>query len=88
MKPQTPAQRITNPVWLREQIQELIRDCESNIKEDEDLADQVLTNAAERDKYLARVESHRYWRRQLRRILRGKTFADGVDEALQNEAAP
>ena len=87
MKTQTPAQRVANPVWLRAQIQALVQACDDNIKEDEDLAHQARTDPT-RDEYLARAEAQRHWRRQLRRILRGKTFAEVVDEALQDDVDP
>ena len=33
-KHQTPAQRVTNPVWLRAQIQALIQGCDDNVDSD------------------------------------------------------
>ena len=80
-KPQTSAQRVSNPVWLRAQIQKLIEECDSNIEEDQALADKTRDNA--RDTYLARVESHQHWKRQLERILRGKTFAEELRDSVK-----
>jgi hypothetical protein len=80
-KSQTSAQRIANPVWLREQIGQLLQDCYRNIEEDEELAERT-GDAAKRDKYLARVESHHHWARQLKRVLRGKTSAEVLEEHL------
>ena len=80
-KPQTPAQRVANPVWLRDQIGKLVKDCDENIAEDQALADNARDD--ERDKYLARVESHRHWKSNLERILRGKTFTEDLREAVK-----
>lgn len=83
-KPQTPSQRVANPVWLRSQIGKLVRDCDENIEEDTRRANQARGD--ERAMYLARVESHRHWKRQLERILRGKTIGEDLDDAVAQEA--
>jgi len=83
-KEQTPEQRVTNAAWLREQIQKLIEDCADNIKEDSELADQAHSD--EEPKYRARVESHEHWKRNLERILRGKTFVEDLAEGLKRGA--
>lgn len=70
-KLQTPAQRIANAVWLRDQLAQLITRCEENIADDQALADKELSVV-----HLVRVASHRHWKRQLERILRGKTFTE------------
>ena len=72
MKFLTPAQRITNPVWLREQIPALIEDCNDSIKRAETLADRAHADEDKRARHLARAEGHLYWREQLWRILRGE----------------
>lgn len=76
-KHQTSAQRVANPVWLRAQIQTVIEECDSNIEWDQELADEERDNA-KRSRYLERVESHRHWKRQLERILRGRTSAEEI----------
>ncbi len=80
---QTPAQRIANPVWLRGQIQELIRSCADNIKDDLKLADQTYGDVSAQ--YHASVKSHRHWKRQLERILQGKTSAEVLRSVLAAE---
>jgi hypothetical protein len=73
-KKQSTAQRLANPVWLRGQIRELIKSCDANIKEDLKRADQTYDDMSAR--YRASVESHRYWKRQLERVLQGKSSED------------
>lgn len=80
-KRQTSAQRVTNPVWLREQIQQLIKDCGNNIKEDLELADQTHGDTSQG--YRASVSSTRHWKSQLERILRGKTFTEELRESVK-----
>lgn len=80
-KRQSPAQRVANPVWLREQIGKLVNDCAANIEYDQELADK--TRGDDRGVYLARVESHQHWKRQLERILRGKTFNEELRDAVR-----
>jgi hypothetical protein len=79
-KRQTPAQRVANPVWLRDQITQLVKDCNENIAIDQKLADKARDD--KRDMYLARVESHRYWKRTLERILHGRTFAEELRDTV------
>ena len=78
-KLQTPAQRVSNPVWLREQISGLIESCDDNIAEDQELADKARDDN-KRGLYLERVDSHKHWKRQLERVLRGKTFMEEIIE--------
>jgi hypothetical protein len=80
-KQQTPAQRVANPVWLRGQIAQHVKNCDDSIAIDQKLADKACDD--KRALYLARVESHRYWKRTLERILHGKTF----DEELRDAGA-
>lgn len=80
-KHQTPSQRIANPVWLRGQIAELIDDCDENIAEDQALADKERDDAR-RARYEASVDCHRHWRRQLERILAGKTSTESLADTL------
>ena len=82
-KHQTPAQRVANPVWLRDQIRKLVKDCDSNIKEDLARADQTYGDLSQG--YRASVSSTRHWKRQLERILRGKTFMEAITEDLARE---
>ena len=82
-KPQTPAQRVTNPVWLREQISALIESCDDNIAEDQVLADKERDDA-KRGLYLERVDSQKHWKRQLERLLCGKTFMEQIIEDAKN----
>jgi hypothetical protein len=79
-KQQTPAQRVANPVWLRDQITQLVKNCNENISVDQKLADKARDD--KRDMYLSRVESHRYWKRSLERILRGRTFAEELRDTV------
>lgn len=81
-KRQTPAQRVTNPVWLREQISNLIEGCEENSTEDQELADKAH-DSTKRDMYLERVASHQHWKRQLERILTGKAFTEELRDAVK-----
>lgn len=85
-KNQTPAQRVTNPVWLRQQIAELVVDCEETIAEDQALV------AKERDdvrraRYAASVDCHRHWKKQLERILAGKTDVEALADTLIAQGA-
>lgn len=79
-KHQTPAQRIANAVWLREQIEARVKETVALIREDQSLAEHA--GPEETDRYLGRIESHRYWKRQLERILRGRTIADELSEGI------
>jgi hypothetical protein len=83
-KHQTPAQRVTNPVWLRRQLGELVRGCATNIERNQKLAD-TAASTDRRKVHLDRIKDYRYWQRQLERILQGKTPAEELDEFLQHE---
>lgn len=85
MKRQTTAQRVANPVWLRDQIGQLVQDCDENIADDAEQA-RCAGSIVQRDKYLARVESHRHWKHQLERVLRGRTFAEELAAELREVA--
>jgi len=80
IKPQTKAQRLANPVWLRRQIAELVADCDDSIKEDLAMAKQTSGDVS--TSYNASVQIHRHWKKQLERILAGKTSADELAETL------
>lgn len=80
-KPQTPAQRVANPVWLREQIKQLIKSCDENIAEDLRMAERTSGDVSER--YGASATSTRHWKRRLQLILEGKTFAEEVAENIE-----
>ena len=80
-KLQTPAQRVTNPVWLRDQIGKFVQDCDANVTEDQQLADKERDDRR-RAIYLERVESHQHWKHQLERVLRGKTLVEESAVAL------
>lgn len=80
-KQQTPAQRLANPVWLRAQIKDLIRSCDAHIKEDLKLASQTVDDVSAR--YRASVESHRHWKRQLERVLRGETLTEKLIQSWE-----
>ncbi len=86
-KNQTPAQRVANPVWLRAQLQELVKVCDEDIQEDQERADRTGCVEAQ-DKYLVLVESNRYWKRQLERILDGKTADESLHDLRQAGASP
>lgn len=68
-KQQTPSQRRTNPVWLRQQIERLVESCDDNIKEDLDRARQTCGDTSQA--YRASASTTRHWKKQLERILRG-----------------
>lgn len=85
-KAQTPAQRITNPVWLRQQIATLVADCDENITEDLALAAKEHDDA-KRARYEASVDCHRHWKRQLERILSGKTSIEDLADTLIEQGA-
>lgn len=73
-KSQTPAQRVANAAWLRAQIQQLVADCADQIAEGQRQAHDG--RVAQRDAHLARIGTHRHWKRKLERVLRGKTSAE------------
>jgi hypothetical protein len=85
-KHQTRAQRVANPVWLRAQIGDLVESCEENIAEDQELADKARDDA-KRGRYLERVDSHKHWKRQLERILRGETPMEAITAMLSGQDA-
>jgi hypothetical protein len=84
-KLQTPAQRVANAVWLRDQIARLITSCDERIEEDERLA--AWARGDEGALVRARIEFHEHWRRQLQRILRGKTLAEDLRTTIE-KASP
>lgn len=84
-KHQIPARRVANAAWLREQIQELVVDCDESIEEDQTAANQSRDDA-QRNVYLARVENDRHWKYQLERVLRGKTIDEDLHDFLQQES--
>lgn len=81
-KPQSHAQRVTNPVWLRKQLERLVQECDSWIELDQSFVELART-AEEREQFLARVSSHRHWKRQLERVLHGKTHVDELAEGIE-----
>jgi hypothetical protein len=80
-KQQTPAQRLANPVWLRAQIKDLIHNCDMHIKEDLKLAAQTYDDVSAQ--YRASVVSHRHWKRQLERVLRGETLTEKLIQSWE-----
>lgn len=76
-KPQSHAQRVTNPVWLRKQLEQLVKECDSAIEQEQSFVELART-AEESAQFSARVSSHRHWKRQLERVLRGKTSAEDL----------
>ena len=80
-KPQTPAQRVANPVWLRAQIERIVGACDASIEEAQALADKAYGD--HRNMYLARVEIHQHWKQQLERVLRGKTLVEEIAKDLK-----
>lgn len=85
-KPQTPAQRVANPVWLRDQIRSLIKGCKENIAEDQARA--RVAYDRNRRRYLGRIENCLHWKQQLERILRGKTFMEEIAKDLSEGTSP
>lgn len=94
-KQQTDAQRVANPVWLRDQLQRLIASCDEHIKDDQDLADNER-DSVRRARYEASIDCSRHYKRQLERILAGKTAAENLaalidgseNKALRTKLAP
>ena len=82
-KIQTPAQRVTSPVWLRAQIAQLIANCDENIAEDHERAAKEC-NDTMRARYEASVDCHLHWKKQLVRILTGKTTTEDLADALRS----
>lgn len=81
---QTPAQRITNPVWLRGELQELIKSCDVAIEKDRKLSEAVW-RTGDHQRYSGCIASHRHWKRQLERILQGKTHTEIVRSGQAEE---
>jgi hypothetical protein len=79
-KPQTPFQRVTNPVWLRDQIQQLIKYCDEAVEEDLERHRQTRGDASQQ--YRMRAAITRQWKTHLERVLRGKTLGEEIAEAL------
>jgi hypothetical protein len=71
----------TNPVWLRQQVAELVADCDEHITADADLASKEH-DATLRARYEASADCHRHWKKQLARILTGKTAAEDLATTL------
>lgn len=82
-KQQTDAQRVANPVWLRDQLQRLITSCDEHIKDD--LADNER-DSVRRARYEASIDCSRHYRRQLERILAGKTAAEDLAKLIDASA--
>ena len=80
-KPQTSAQRLANPVWLRAQVKALIQLCEQNIAEDLKIANQTSGDVSVG--YFASVQIHRYWKHQFESVLCGKAPGAGLEEDLK-----
>ncbi len=80
----TERARRADAKWYKEQLQDLIRQADDNIKEDGDLAE-MTRDDADRAKYLARVESDTHWKRALQRVLDGKTFAEDLAETIRED---
>lgn len=80
-KQQTPSQRRSNPVWLRQQIERLIARCDDDIKEDLERAGQTYGEMSQ--SYRASASSTRHWKKQLERILCGKTLQEDIAEDLE-----
>ena len=84
-KQQTCAQRIANSVWLRGQIQQLIERCNVRIKDDQYLADKERDNIR-RARHEAGVDCAQHYKRQLERILAGKTTAEDLADLIAGDA--
>lgn len=87
VKPQTPMQRVANPVWLRAQLGELIADCAENITAD---LDQVCRERDDvrRARLHERIESHRHWQLTFERILRGETLSEAIAKIVDAWRTP
>lgn len=81
-KPQTLGQRLSNPVWLREQLRELLTDCDENIIEDQERAAKMRDDVM-RARYEASVDCYRHFRKQLCRILVGKTAMESIADTIR-----
>lgn len=85
-KHQTHAQRVANPVWLRDQIGKLVDVIDAVLGENQKLADKLADKERDgprRALYLGHIESYQHCKRQLERILRGET-----DNAQQPGVVP
>lgn len=82
-KPKPAPNRVSNPVWLREQLRELIEHCDDNIIEDQERAEKMHDDVM-RARYEASVDCHRHFRKQLSRILVGKTAMESITDTIHN----
>ncbi len=85
IKRQTKAQRLSNPVWLRKQILELIAECDEDIEDDLEAAKRTSGDVSA---YNASVQTYRLLKKHLERILAGKTLDDAFAEFEMGEDAP
>ena len=80
-KPKPSPNRVSNPIWLREQLRELLKDCDDNIIEDQERAEKTRDDVM-RARYEASVDSFRHFRKQLSRILVGKTAFETLADTI------
>lgn len=81
--PKAAPNRLTNPVWLREQLRELLADCDDNILEDQDRAEKMRDDVM-RARYEASIDCFRHFRKQFSRILVGKTAFEAIADTIKD----
>jgi len=86
VKQLTSGQRLSNPAWLRDQLREMLKDCDDNIIEDEDRA-QKARDEVMRARYEASADCQRHFRKQISRILVGKTAFEALADFIKGQPA-
>jgi hypothetical protein len=85
-KPLTANQRVSNAPWIREQLREILSDCDDNIIEDQERAEKERDDAM-RARYEASIDCHKHFRKQISRILVGKTAIEAIADLVKGSAA-
>jgi hypothetical protein len=85
-KPLTANQRVSNAPWIREQLREILSDCDDNIIEDQERAEKARDDVM-RARYEASIDCHKHFRKQISRILVGKTAVEAIADLVQGSAA-
>lgn len=83
-KPKAAPNRISNPVWLRAQLRELLADCDDNLIEDQERAEKTRDDIT-RARYEASADLYRHFRKQLSRILVGKTAIESIADTIRGD---
>jgi hypothetical protein len=72
---------VHDGLLAEQQVAELVADCDEHITADADLASKEH-DATLRARYEASADCHRHWKKQLARILTGKTAAEDLATTL------